>query len=184
MLLPFIPGSGGGGGGGGGVRGGDNMRIRDHMDGILEARGYFRKHVAAEKDSLYRTVSDVLFGTQKLKDMLRNARDMFVEDREETGIGCSGRKHSELYILSEMLGVTIQLLEATDQNISTVIISPGDGERDEAVIEGELHFFALSPITRTLRYVISEFCRFSCRWRCPQGRAEQDNIFSLCSIII
>jgi hypothetical protein len=30
-----------------------------------------------------------------------------------------------------------------------------------------------SSITRNLCYVISEFCRFSCRWRCLQGRAEQ-----------
>jgi hypothetical protein len=30
-----------------------------------------------------------------------------------------------------------------------------------------------ATITRNLRYVISEFCRFSCRWLCPQGRAEQ-----------
>jgi hypothetical protein len=28
-------------------------------------------------------------------------------------------------------------------------------------------------ITRNLCYVISEFCHFSCRWRCPQGWAEQ-----------
>jgi hypothetical protein len=37
-------------------------------------------------------------------------------------------------------------------------------------------------ITRNLRYVISEFCRFSCRWRCPQGRAEQYITFFLYAV--
>jgi hypothetical protein len=37
-------------------------------------------------------------------------------------------------------------------------------------------------ITRNLCYVISEFCRFSCRWRCPQGRAEQYITFFLYAV--
>ena len=41
------------------------MRIRDHMDDILEARGYYRKHVAHEPDSLFRSVADVMFHTQQ-----------------------------------------------------------------------------------------------------------------------
>jgi hypothetical protein len=33
------------------------------------------------------------------------------------------------------------------------------------------------PWTINLCYVISEFCRFPCRWRCPQGWAEQNITF-------
>jgi hypothetical protein len=37
-------------------------------------------------------------------------------------------------------------------------------------------------ITRNLCYVISQFCGFPCRWRCPQGRAEQYITFFLYAV--
>jgi retron-type reverse transcriptase len=39
-----------------------------------------------------------------------------------------------------------------------------------------------SIITRNLCYVISEFCRISCRWRCPQERAEKFVTFFLYAV--
>ena len=50
--------------GGGGSSGGRFVRIRDNMDDILEARRLFRKHVAEDNNSIYRAVSDALWGTQ------------------------------------------------------------------------------------------------------------------------
>jgi hypothetical protein len=40
----------------------------------------------------------------------------------------------------------------------------------------------MKHITRNLCYIISEFGRFSCRWRCPQGRAEQFITFFLYAV--
>ena len=51
-------------GGGGSSGGGRFVRIRDNMDDILEARRLYRKHVAEDNNSIYRAVSDALWGTQ------------------------------------------------------------------------------------------------------------------------
>lgn len=55
------------------------IRIRDHMDEILEARGYYRKHVAFESDALLRAVSDVMFLSQSRRFVLERALAVFQE---------------------------------------------------------------------------------------------------------
>lgn len=48
-----------------------NMRIRDHMDDILESKGFFRKHVAQEDDAVYRAVADTVCATQFYRTVLK-----------------------------------------------------------------------------------------------------------------
>ncbi len=58
-------------------------RIRDHMDDILEAKGYYRKRVAQEEDSLFRAVADLRFHSQTQAHILKIAVKAFIVDLEQ-----------------------------------------------------------------------------------------------------
>ena len=108
------------------------FRIRDQMDDILEARGYYRKHVAHDGRSLYRAVADALYGTQQhMADKVRR----WLEVHRAAAGGATGRAglHADLKDLVDMLGVTIDLVEGTPSDISFIRFTPtGEGQQEEA----------------------------------------------------
>lgn len=114
------------------------MRIRDHMDDILEARGYYRKHVARESGSVFRAVADVLFHTQQhvaktlqyclgVYRMTRGKEGADEEDGVEDGDDADRlRRHRDLCDLADLLRVSVEVLETSDPDISTLRIEPRD----------------------------------------------------------
>jgi hypothetical protein len=56
------------------------------MDGIFDARGFYRKHVAHEPSALFRSVSDVLFGTQRWASAIRSKLETFANTPEGRAI--------------------------------------------------------------------------------------------------
>jgi hypothetical protein len=72
-------------------------------------------------------------------------------------------------MMTRRLGVAVAVLSG-----HLYAIGGSDGQCPLNTVERyEKAIKPAEPITRNLCYVISEFCRLSCRWRCPQGRAEQ-----------
>ena len=119
-------------------------RIRDHMDEICEARGFYRKHVAAEPDAIFRSVSDIIFGTQAKARVLQKAASFymrkpeglellegliraFTRTEEDLNVGETDWRlipHANAHVLAAMLDVTVDILETTNSNISTIRITP------------------------------------------------------------
>ena len=52
--------------------------IRDQMDLILEAKGFYRKHVprTENNDTLFRSIADALFGTQYYRFIVAKAAEL------------------------------------------------------------------------------------------------------------
>ena len=57
--------------------------IKDQMDEILESQGYYRKHVAKDKGSLFRALSDGFFGTQYFRFILSDAAKLMKSEIDE-----------------------------------------------------------------------------------------------------
>ncbi len=107
-------------------------RIRDHMDDILEARGYYRRHVARDGNSVFRSLSDVLFHTQRHHGMLQHCLRVFRKTGRKGGGAPAKDKgssaHVDLRDLVDMLGVRVDLVETNHPDISTIRFSPRSQE--------------------------------------------------------
>ncbi len=135
----------------GGGGGGNKMRIRDHMDDILEARGYYRKHVARDDLSLFRAVADVLLHSQQRHAaLLRHCLGVYrgAGRSRWRGRPCGrpdrGGLHADLRDLSDLLGVAVDVLESNQPDITTIRIEPrvagldnDDEEEDGAIMQLE-----------------------------------------------
>lgn len=51
-------------------------QIKDYMDEILESKSFYRKHCANDDQSLFRAISDGLFGTQRYRNIVAKAADL------------------------------------------------------------------------------------------------------------
>jgi len=95
--------------GGGGSSGGRFVRIRDNMDDILEARRLFRKHVAEDNNSIYRAVSDALWGTQVHFELLKKSVSLMTSYEKECASGSS--QHSKARSLAYVLDIRIDIVQ-------------------------------------------------------------------------
>ncbi len=116
-------------GGGGGSNAATPLKIRDHMDDILEARGYYRKHTAHDQRSVFRAVADALFRSQQRhSDMLRYCLNVY---RSHGRKKRRYKDHQDLRDLVDMLGVSVDLLETSDPDICTLRVSPRTVNNDD-----------------------------------------------------
>merc|ERR1719483_779233 len=54
--------------------------IKDYMDEICESQDYYRKHVANDGESLYRSISDSVFGSQNYKFIVAKAVELITNE--------------------------------------------------------------------------------------------------------
>jgi len=117
-------------------------RIRDHMDDILEAHGYFRKHVAREPNALSRAVADVIFQSQQHNaDIVSRALDVchscvseepqsldnteLSEDEQEGSFdGFFSKRHRDVRVLADLFQMPFHLLESSDPSTKILCIPP------------------------------------------------------------
>jgi len=112
-------------------------RIRDHMDDILEARGYYRKHVAREADALARAVADVIFLSQQHNAQILShalgvykttlgpvADDLMAED-----------VHADVRLMANLLQLPFDLLDSANPNISILRIFPTPPDQEERPLD-------------------------------------------------
>ena len=96
------------------------FRIRDNMDDVLEAKGLFRKHVADEPDSIFRAVSDALFGTQVYHSLVKRGwiNSNFVDGEYPD--------HPVARALAKLFNLKIEIIQHNNENLDcTEITSKG-----------------------------------------------------------
>ena len=105
--------------------------IRDHMDDIVESRGYYRKHVAQEKNSLFRAISDFLYSSQCFRDDLQLALKYFLDSEEGRRVveqlqesGIQDHPHAEVILMANVLNESFDILDTADPEVERLRIVP------------------------------------------------------------
>ena len=92
--------------------------IRDHMDIILESKGFYRKHVASEEGSLFRALSDGLFGTQHYRFILAKAVELAAkDDADESVIYELDPSFSLVRRLGQLFKFDFEIINSTDDRL-------------------------------------------------------------------
>lgn len=104
--------------------------IRDHMDPIMEAGGLYRKHVAHESDSLFRSVSDSLFDTQFYRDVVRTAFK-YAQDLQRK---YSDSKYSRALVLAERFNFKLEILNTSDRQMIPFVFEPQRRSFDKEIL--------------------------------------------------
>lgn len=126
--------------------------VRDHMDTILELRGtknykkrqinknlphplfflflgFWRKHVPKDGSSLFRALSDLLYGTQKYRFILQHGADLLQSSKivkQPPDAAVSDPKYSLLCQLGQKFNFGLEIISSTDSNLNAFFFKPPD----------------------------------------------------------
>lgn len=99
------------------------------MDTILELRGFWRKHVPKDGSSLFRALSDLLYGTQKYRFILQHGADLLQSSKivkQPPDAAVSDPKYSLLCQLGQKFNFGLEIISSTDSNLNAFFFKPPD----------------------------------------------------------
>ena len=93
--------------------------IKDQYDEVLETRGFYRKHVPHDGESLSRSISDAIFGSQKYKYIVTKAIELILNQAADDDERKTLSEHAPNYPLLRRLAATfsfdVEVVYAIDQ---------------------------------------------------------------------
>ncbi len=109
---------------------GRKFQIKDHMDGILESKSFYRKHVAEDSLSLYRAIADQIFGTQsqRYRDIVSRAAQLILE---EGHVQNSHEKFDLISKLAEFMRFRVEIVSSAERDLKPFFYSPPNPEASE-----------------------------------------------------
>ena len=108
--------------------------IKDYMDTILESKSFYRKHVAADGQAIERSISDVIFGTQKYKEIVADAISIIVHetknDEERRRLRFENYPQYPLICkLAQRFNFEVEIISATDEALAPFNYQPKRRQR-------------------------------------------------------
>ena len=102
------------------------------MDEICETNDMYRKHVANDGDSLYRSIADGIFGSQNYKFIVAKAVELLMNEASPT----EKRKLSEyapnyhlVCRLAEIFKFKVEIISAADETMTPFTYSPKQNKK-------------------------------------------------------
>jgi len=106
--------------------------LKDYMDEICETNDMYRKHVANDGDSLYRSIADGIFGSQNYKFIVAKAVELLMNEASPT----EKRKLSEyapnyhlVCRLAEIFKFKVEIISAADETMTPFTYSPKQNKK-------------------------------------------------------
>lgn len=99
------------------------------MDGILESKHFYRKHVANDGNSLFRAISDGIFGTQRYKHIVAKATELLLNDTDKDFSEYHNEEYKEpnfdlVCQLAKRFNFNVEIVSSIDKEMKPFGFSP------------------------------------------------------------
>ena len=97
------------------------------MDEICESQDYYRKHVANDGESLYRSISDSVFGSQNYKFIVAKAVELIMNEAssdEKNILSEFAPNYPLVCRLAKRFHFCVEIISAADDTMTPFTFSP------------------------------------------------------------
>jgi len=101
--------------------------IKDYMDEICESQDYYRKHVANDGESLFRSISDSVFGSQNYKFIVAKAVELIMNEAspdEKNILSEFAPNYPLVCRLAKRFHFCVEIISAADDTMTPFTFSP------------------------------------------------------------
>lgn len=139
--------------------------LKDYMDEICDSNDYYRKHVAHDGESLFRSISDGVFGSQNYKFIVAKAAELLLNEAtpdEKEKLSEFVPNYPLVCRLAEYFHFRVEIISAADETMTPFTFIPKRRKRSKPLKNLLLCFTPprqFDPIVMKDRIISAGFCQ-------------------------